>query len=128
MGLNATMRLRSPAEFHSVLRKGRRSGDNNLLISALKTEGPNRRLGLSVSKKVGGAVVRNKVKRRLREVFRELDRSAEGNWDVVISARPAAAQASFDDLKHSTFKLAERLKVFESSTRNARRLTPDTDN
>ena len=56
------------------------------------------RLGLSVSKKVGTAVKRNKVRRRLKEVFRFSAKRLPSNLDFVISARPAAAEASFEEL------------------------------
>lgn len=49
------------------------------------------RVGFSVSKRVGGAVVRNRVKRRLREAVRVRLTSLPPGWDIVISARPAAA-------------------------------------
>ena len=56
------------------------------------------RLGLSVSKKVGTAVRRNKVRRRLKEVFRSSTEGLPGDLDFVISARPAAAEATFEEL------------------------------
>ena len=56
------------------------------------------RLGLSVSRKVGGAVARNGVRRRLKEIFRaSIPAIAEG-VDLVVSARPAAADAGYKEL------------------------------
>jgi ribonuclease P protein component len=55
------------------------------------------RYGFSVSQRVGGAVVRNQVKRRLREILRLLP--LEPGWDIIFIARPQAAQASFARLK-----------------------------
>ena len=57
------------------------------------------RLGLSVSKKVGNAVVRNRVRRRLREVFHQSVRDVPGSLDLVVSARPSAAEATSEDLE-----------------------------
>lgn len=56
------------------------------------------RLGLSVSRKVGNAVTRNVVRRRLKEVFRAAIGEIPGSLDLVVSARPAAAGASFEEL------------------------------
>ncbi len=56
------------------------------------------RLGLSVSKKVGPAVTRNVVRRRLKEIFRFSGRGLPDELDLVVSARPAAAAASYQEL------------------------------
>lgn len=111
MGLPADSRLRSPVDIRRALKEGVRSGDRLLLMSALRTDRDHSRLGLAVSKRVGGSVTRNRVKRRLREAFRELAKSSEGNWDIVMSARPSAAEANFHELQRSTLRLAQRLGV-----------------
>ena len=67
------------------------------------------RLGLSVSKKVGTAVKRNEVRRRLREIFRCSSDGLQGNVDLVISARPAAAEASFEELNEEFARSLRRL-------------------
>jgi len=56
------------------------------------------RLGLSVSKKVGPAVTRNTIRRRLKEIFRSSGGGLPGDLDLVVSARPAAAEASYQEL------------------------------
>ncbi len=56
------------------------------------------RLGLSVSKKVGTAVKRNRVRRRLKQIFHTSLTRLPGELDLVVSARPAAAEASFEEL------------------------------
>ncbi len=56
------------------------------------------RLGLSVSKKVGSAVTRNGVRRRLKEIFRSSEGGLPGDLDLVVSARPASADASYQEL------------------------------
>ena len=66
------------------------------------------RLGLSVSKKVGTAVERNKVRRRLREVFHSSAEGLPGDLDFVISARPAAAEANFEELNEEFLRSLRR--------------------
>ena len=67
------------------------------------------RLGLSVSKKVGTAVKRNGVRRRLKEIFRSSADNLPGNLDLVISARPAAAEASFEELNKEFARFLSKL-------------------
>ena len=66
------------------------------------------RLGLSVSKKVGSAVKRNKVRRRLKEVFRSSMERISEDLDFVISARPAAAEATFEELNEEFLRSLHR--------------------
>ncbi len=67
------------------------------------------RLGLSVSKKVGTAVERNRVRRRLKEIFRSSLGGLPGELDLVISARPAAAEASFEELSEEFLRGMSKL-------------------
>ena len=54
--------------------------------------------GISTGKRLGGAVVRNRVRRRIRETLRGMDRTADG-WDVLVVARPASATATYTELR-----------------------------
>lgn len=67
------------------------------------------RLGLSVSKKVGNAVRRTAVRRRLREAFYASLPGISGDLDLVVSARPAAAEATFDELREELARALRRL-------------------
>ena len=84
-------------------------------MHAFPNESGTPRLGLSVSRKVGNAVTRNAVRRRLREVFYSTLAEVPGSWDLVVSARPAAAGASLEELREefarSLRKLGETGKV-----------------
>jgi ribonuclease P protein component len=90
-------RLSRSAEFERVYRQGRSKGNRFLVLYAFPRESEDRspddggpRLGLSVSRRVGGAVERNRVKRVLREAFWiEVERLPEGS-DYVVVARPEA--------------------------------------
>jgi ribonuclease P protein component len=86
-------RLSRSAEFERVYRQGRSTGNRHLVLYAFPNAACERpRLGLSVSRKVGGAVVRNKVKRTLRTAFADVEPSLRGGQDIVLVARPSAAE------------------------------------
>jgi len=102
-------RLSRSAEFDRVFRQGRSHANRVLVLYGFPRAGEGElRLGLSVSRRVGGAVERNHVKRLLREAFeQELARLPEGH-DVVIVARPEAkAVAERDGLEGIRTALVE---------------------
>jgi ribonuclease P protein component len=93
------MRLTDSPEFERVYRQGTAYRGRFFSVHAFPNEHGTPRLGLSVSRKVGNAVARNAVRRRLREVFHSCIPEISGDLDLVVSARPAAAVASFEELR-----------------------------
>jgi ribonuclease P protein component len=89
-------RLSRSAEFERVYRQGRSVSNRFLVLHAFPREAASEdaaagaRLGVSVSRKVGGAVDRNKVKRLLREAFAALADRVQADLDIVVVARPEA--------------------------------------
>src|SRR5918999_3407007 len=97
------MRLTDSPEFERVYRQGTAYRGRLFSVHAFPNEHGTPRLGLSVSRKVGNAVTRNAVRRRLREVFYSCI-SEMSNLDLVVSARPAAAEATFEELREELSK------------------------
>ena len=92
-------RLRDGSEFRAASRGGRRAGSRTLVLHLLLVEdGSGPRVGFVVSKAVGNAVVRNRVKRRLRHLAREHLRSLPGSAVLVVRALPASASATSAEL------------------------------
>jgi ribonuclease P protein component len=102
-------RLCRNRQFNYVYRRGMRASCKD--ITLIYVRNAQKRIGFSVSKKVGGAVVRNLVKRRLRECFRPLLPELKTGLYVVI-AHPSAAQRPFTQLKQSVNAMLRKLSLF----------------
>ncbi len=91
--------LTSREQFGQVYREGRSWAGKLAVLKALPNRRGVTRCGLTVSRHVGKAVVRNRVKRRLREIVRQTP--LKPGWDIVIIARAAAAAADYGSLERS---------------------------
>ena len=99
--LAAAQRLRRSTDFAAAVRGGRRSGRGTVVVHLLLDEpayASVARAGFVVSKAVGKAVVRNRVKRRLRHLVRPRLAALPPGARLVVRAQPAAASASYDTL------------------------------
>jgi ribonuclease P protein component len=105
--LRRQQRLRTRADFDRVFRRGARREGRLFTLIVAPNGRPLDRLGLAVGRRVGPAVVRNRVRRLLRESFRLLPPAERPGLDLVIVAKPALAGRAFAEVERD---LRERLR------------------
>jgi ribonuclease P protein component len=98
-------RLKTPAEFDRCYRRKRTASDSVLIVYACENNLEHPRMGCSVSRRVGGAVVRNRYKRLFREAFRLTQHDLPGGVDLVLIPRPGP-EPSLAAVKQSLVNLA----------------------
>jgi ribonuclease P protein component len=100
--------LRGPKQFEAVQRAGQVRA-HPLLLARFATNGTGTvRWGLSTGKRLGGAVVRNRVRRRLREGIRRVQPRIREGWDIMLIARAESATADSEELHGAIVDLARR--------------------
>jgi ribonuclease P protein component len=102
-------RLTKPEQYTLVYNEGTTQTDRYLVIKAISNRLEFSRYGISVSKRVGKAVVRNRVKRILREILR-LSQMSPG-WDIILIARSPAAGTDYHQLSKSVTNLLSRARI-----------------
>jgi ribonuclease P protein component len=104
-------RIRRSSEFKAVSTSGRRYSSSAFAVLVAPSSKPgSTRLGVTVSRKVGNAVVRNHVKRRIREWFRLDGRALVAGRDIVVIARSAAAPLSGTDMSAELTRIAKGIR------------------
>ena len=86
-----------------------------LVLYARKNRTGTNRVGITVSKKLGKAHIRNRVRRRLREVYRLNEDRFMPGWDIVLVARSRAIEAPFDKLTASCLSLAKKAGILQEN-------------
>jgi ribonuclease P protein component len=111
-----TSRIRLSREFALVRKEGRSVQGRLLRLSVVAEPGGGAtRFGFITSKRVGDAVARNRVRRRLREICRLERPEISPGWLVVTVAKSSAAKAAYADLREEWLLLARRLSIFPRS-------------
>ena len=105
------LRLRSSRRFSQIHQEGRSWANSYLVLKVLSNGADKTLFGLVTTRRLGGAVVRNKIRRRLREILR--DAPVKVGWDLVFIARKRKEVPRFNDLKGAAHNLLHRAKLLE---------------
>ena len=106
-------KLRNSAEFERVYKNGKKFWNRNFVLYILHNGNNQLKIGLTVSKKVGKSVQRNRVKRLIREAIRLSQDALEPNYDLVIVAQNSAADLNFYQTQQSLLHLFKRTGILK---------------
>ena len=116
--MNKRQRIKKNKEFQQVFKKGKSFANRQFVVySYRKEEQAEFRIGLSVSKKIGNAVTRNRIKRYLRQSFLEMKDELQNDMDYVIIARHQAATIDFHETKKSLQHVLRIARVIKKNSK-----------
>lgn len=111
--MKRTMTVKENHEFRRIYAKGRSGVSPYLVVYARPNRYGHNRLGVTVSTKLGHAVVRNRVRRRIREIFRlNQDKLAQG-YDVIVVARTRAVGAEYREIERAFLHVCGKIDLRE---------------
>lgn len=121
--MERSSRLRRNEDFQRVRREGRSFAAPWLVLMVARNELATTRYGFAVGKRIGKAVVRNRVKRRLREVLRLRRDTVAAGWDVVLIARDPLTHVTFEQLDQAVAQLLRRAHLLRAENEEPRHET-----
>lgn len=121
-------RIKKNECFQFIRRKGRSFANRQLVLCMLPNELPYSRFGFSISTRIGNAVERNRIKRRLREAIRLRQSTIEPGWDIVFIARRPIRQLDYHQMDDACARLLRRARLLlEPSSMDQIKTTLQTD-
>jgi len=111
--MKTSVSLKKNRDFRRLYSKGKSAANALLVIYCLKNQSPVNGLGITVSKKLGGAVVRNKVRRRIKEAYRLCEGDVKTGFNIVLVARSRCVGCSFCSLQRSLVDLLKKAGCME---------------
>ena len=108
-GFPHKIRIVRSADYRALYREGKKAYSRNFILFGRENGLHHPRLGMTVSRKVGGAVIRNRIKRIFREIFRKSFAEIHNRQDIVINAKSGCAAASYRELRAEFLEAVRKL-------------------
>ena len=116
-GFPRRFRVVKTAEYRILYREGRKTHSERFVLFSRENGLGHQRIGITVSRKIGGAVVRNRIKRLFREIFRKSLGEIPNQLDIVVNAKAACAEVSYAELRAEFLAAAQKICRWSSSSR-----------
>ncbi|MFR2518172.1 ribonuclease P protein component [Peptostreptococcus stomatis] len=114
MHFNNTDGIKKDSDFRKVYQRGKSLADRNLVIYTMKNKSDKSRIGISISKKVGKAHERNRIRRCIKEAYRlNIDDKVLGGYDLVFIARINAAYKDYKELERSLKYICKKANIIK---------------
>ena len=102
-------------EFRRIYNKGKNAASKYVVVYCMRNGKDKNQLGITVSTKLGGAVERNRIRRRLKEIYRINEHSLRIGYNIVIVARLKSRYAGWNELESSVLSLFEKLGLMNTA-------------
>lgn len=109
-------RLKKRYQFNYVYKSGEHFSGEHMVLYVVSSKTKNIKVGLAVTKKVGHAVVRNKIRRRLREIIKKQVPNLKQNNNIIVVARDNISSASFEKLSNEFLKLIKKADLINEES------------
>lgn len=113
--MQRNFRLTRSTDFKRVRRTGKSYAHPFVVLVVQASDAPRVRVGVTAGRSVGGAVLRNKAKRLLREAMRPLLSQLDPGWDLILIARPALLTSTLQDARQALTSLLRRARILPIS-------------
>lgn len=121
MHFNNTDGIKKDSDFRKVYQRGKSMADRNLVIYTYKNGRDKSRIGISISKKVGKANVRNRIRRYIKEAYRlNIDENIKEGYDIVFIARINSQNSEYKDIEKSMKYITRKAGVMKKVTKPKR--------
>ena len=106
-------RLKKRYQFNYVYKSGEHFSGEHIVLYVVSSKTKNIKVGLAVTRKIGHAVVRNRVRRRLREIVKKQVPNLKQNYNIIVVARENVINASFEKLTNEFIKLIKKANLIK---------------
>ena len=110
-----TTSLKKNHEFRRLYNKGKSAASQYVVVYCRRNGSSDNRLGVTVSTKLGGAVQRNRIRRRFKEIYRLNESKLTPGYDIVIVARMKSRFSGFYEIEASVLALFKKLDIMEGA-------------